>query len=309
MVTMLLGLVSPSTMEGGPSSSGLVKRLIGQREELVQPGLSYINSSSPLLTPMALSEVRNLSCSSQVTCVINIENWSKWLLDDPVYYIKYGAFRPMFHEREVFPSHREVVVLENDGEDSFTGTSGTMAWELEKQGVHMVVMWSVPYNLNIYNSYFAVGVVQLNTKFSRDMLPYWYEQMLNHRIGRTFQRGKEGESLVFKHQDFFVIGMFGEGYHPVLNISLMPWNTKDFAPSIWHKMYVNSLRTVQSAYSRATPASTINISLSLLVVLFFTPTVPHVFNSFLVPVSSLLVSVLSLLVPVLSVSMLLFDGS
>ena len=30
----------------------------------------------------------------------------------------------------------------------------------------------------------------------------------------------------------------------------MPWNTKDFAPSIWHKMYVNSLRTVQSAYSR-----------------------------------------------------------
>ena len=31
MVTMLLGLVSPSTMEGGPSSSGLVKRLIGYR--------------------------------------------------------------------------------------------------------------------------------------------------------------------------------------------------------------------------------------------------------------------------------------
>ena len=57
---------------------------------------------------------------------------------------------------------------------SFTGTSGTMAWELEKKGVHMVVMWSVPYNLNIYNSYFAVGVVQLTTKFSRDMLPYWY---------------------------------------------------------------------------------------------------------------------------------------
>ena len=56
---------------------------------------------------------------------------------------------------------------------SFTGTSGTMAWELEEQGVHMVVMWSVPYNLNIYNSYFAIGVVQLTTKFSRDMLPYW----------------------------------------------------------------------------------------------------------------------------------------
>lgn len=44
--------------------------------------------------------------------------------------------------------------------------------------------------------------------------------------------------------------------------SLMPWNTKDFAPSIWHKMYVNSLRTVQSAYSRASQLS--NYSTSIL---------------------------------------------
>ena len=35
MVTMLLGLVSPSTMEGGPSSSGLVKRLIGYRITMI----------------------------------------------------------------------------------------------------------------------------------------------------------------------------------------------------------------------------------------------------------------------------------
>ena len=39
--------------------------------------------------------------------------------------------------------------------------------------------------------------------------------------------------------------------HDMYSPSLMPWNTKDFAPSIWHKMYVNSLRTVQSAYSRS----------------------------------------------------------
>ena len=56
---------------------------------------------------------------------------------------------------------------------SFTGTSGTIAWELEEQGVHLILMWSVPYNLNIYNSYFGVGVVQLTTRFTRDMLPYW----------------------------------------------------------------------------------------------------------------------------------------
>ena len=74
----------------------------------------------------------------------------------------------------------------------FTGTSGTVAWELEEQGVHLILMWSVPYNLNIYNSYFGIGVVQLTTRLSRDMLPYWYDQMISRRLGRTFQRGGEG---------------------------------------------------------------------------------------------------------------------
>ena len=35
--------------------------------------------------------------------------------------------------------------------------------------VHLIIMWSVPYNLNIYNSYFGVGVVQLTTRFNQKM--------------------------------------------------------------------------------------------------------------------------------------------
>ena len=125
---------------------------------------------------------------------------------------------PEFHEREVFPSHREVLITVNNGDKSFTGTSGTIAWELEEQNVHLIIMWSVPYNLNIYNSYFGIGVVQLTTRFTRDMLPYWYKQIIENKQGRSFQRGVGGGHLVYKHEDFFVIGEFGTGYHPVLNI-------------------------------------------------------------------------------------------
>ena len=39
----------------------------------------------------------------------------------PFKYLKTQYF-PVFHEREVFPSHREVVVVENDGEDRWTHT-------------------------------------------------------------------------------------------------------------------------------------------------------------------------------------------
>ena len=65
----------------------------------------------------------------------------------------------------MFPSHREVVVTVNDKDSSFTGTSGTIAWQLEEENVHLIVMWSLPYNLNIYNSYYGLGVVQLSTRY------------------------------------------------------------------------------------------------------------------------------------------------
>ena len=167
-----------------------------------------------------------------------------------------------YHEREVFPSHREIIIAVNDGQKSFTGSSGILAWELEAQRVHLLVAWSLPYNLNIYNSYFGVAVIQLTTHFTRSMLPYWYQKILANRKGRNFQRGFGGGHLVYKHSQFFVIGNLGTGYHPTLNIrwiqninpwcyfsfscSVMPWLTKDLSPSIWHKLYLDSLKEEQN---------------------------------------------------------------
>ena len=79
-----------------PESGGLVQRLISQREELVQvhdrhhhhhnnhdhdcvhdhdhdqAGLSYTNSSSPLLMPMTLADVQRLAHTSQVMTMTNV---------------------------------------------------------------------------------------------------------------------------------------------------------------------------------------------------------------------------------------------
>ena len=43
--------------------------------------------------------------------------------------------------------------------------SGTMAWRLGQHQAHLIVMWSIPYNLNIFNSYFAVGMASLSSRF------------------------------------------------------------------------------------------------------------------------------------------------
>ena len=172
---------------------------------------------------------------------MSIENWSQWMLSFPVVYSQYGDFQYGFHEREVFPAHREIVVSVNDL-DSITGSSGTIAWELGHKNIHFIVMWSLPYNMNFYNAHFGLGMVHLSTKFTRDMLPYWYRRMYDGEPG-TFKRGQAGQSIVYKHQDVFILGhLQKDTYHPVLNISVMPWNTKNLAPSIWHQLYMQTVR-------------------------------------------------------------------
>ena len=42
--------------------------------------------------------------------------------------------------------------------------------------------------------------------------------------------------MVYKHHDVFILGQLeSSGYEPVLNVSIMPWSTKNLAPSVWHK--------------------------------------------------------------------------
>lgn len=230
-------------------TSSMVDRLLADRDVLIQDGLSYFNGTT----------IRDIAAEDEgheVRCIISIENWSKWMLSFPVVYTLYGDFQYGYHEREVFPSHREIVVAVNE-KDSITGTSGTIAWELGHKNIHFIVMWSIPYNLNFFRPYFGIGMVHLNTKFTRDMLPYWYKRMYEGEPG-TFKRGRGGQSIVYKHQDVFIMGhLERDSYQPTLNISVMPWSTKNLAPSIWHQLYLQTVRNREAQpYSHATSTQT-----------------------------------------------------
>merc|ERR550519_2558808 len=103
----------------------------------MQDGLSFFNGTT-------VAAMQNRSSGHDVRCLVHIENWTKWLLAKPIYYTKYGQLQRGFHEREVFPAHRELVIPVNVADSSLTGSSGTMAWELEDKNVHVMVMWSIP---------------------------------------------------------------------------------------------------------------------------------------------------------------------
>ncbi|XP_040575684.1 conoporin-Cn1 [Lepeophtheirus salmonis] len=213
-----------------------VNRLFADRKDYIDDGLSLFNGTT-------VKNILNNTDGHEVRCLVSIENWTKWILSYPVVYQHYGHFQFGYHEREIFPSHREIIVAVNE-RDSLSGTSGTIAWKLGDNGVHVIVMWSVPYHKVLYNAYFGVGMVHLTTKFTRDTLPYWYKRMYEGSgSSNYFKRGVAGQSIVYKYQDVFILAKLEKNSnHPQLNISILPWSTKNLAPSVWHTMYLRTMR-------------------------------------------------------------------
>ena len=114
--TLLLLALQPLPASSNYDTS-MVHRLMQDRDILIQDGLSYFNGTT-------LRDVVRHDEGHEVRCVMVIENWSRWMLEIPVVYTQYGDFQYGFHEREIFPAHREIVVAVNDL-DSITGSSGT----------------------------------------------------------------------------------------------------------------------------------------------------------------------------------------
>ena len=109
MMSLVL-MMSWSASSVDPESGGTVQRLVSQQDILIQPGLSFINNSNMASVSMiSLGDIHNMTTSHhQLSCSINLVNWSRWLLGYPVHFFKYGHFK----------QGEEDNTLENDLEKS-----------------------------------------------------------------------------------------------------------------------------------------------------------------------------------------------
>jgi hypothetical protein len=81
-------------------------------------------------------------------------------------------------------------------------------------------MWSVPFNLNLHDAYFAVGMIFNRGKFTSS--GYWFNQMYYSNKG-PYKRGEAGQTITFENSAVLVHGhMEADTYHPLLNISVIP---------------------------------------------------------------------------------------
>ncbi len=102
-----------------------------------------------------------------VKCGIEIENWTKWTLDEPSTYMNRGYVSTP--AKTILPGSKEAVVTHKAG-GTATGTSGTVAWNLGDTGKKVIVMWSAPFNHDHYSNWLAVDVQAEHTKYDFDRM-------------------------------------------------------------------------------------------------------------------------------------------
>jgi hypothetical protein len=138
----------------------------------------------------------------------------------------------------------------------------------------LIVMWSVPFNFNIHDSYFAVGMIFNRGKFTSSS--YWFNQMYYSEKG-AYKRGSGGQTITFENSAIVVHAhMEGSTYHPLLNVSVIPQVGRPcgaptkfesnlnpvcilfqvpykLAPQVWKRLYKNDRARYTGGGSAATP--------------------------------------------------------
>jgi len=201
---------------------------------LVQAGLS-LNQSS--VQDIKMSGRYRSGSGAGVRCIISLANWSMFTLLDVETINECGTTNHEFPPRNVFPGYREVMVMENT--NPLTGTCGTISWQLVEINMRLIIMWSVPFNFNIRDSYYAIGLTHNKGKFPNSA--YWFNQMY-YGSNSAFRRSKAGRGLNFPSNILNIQGfMEGNTYHSILNISVTPTRLYHLAERIQRKLISTQL--------------------------------------------------------------------
>ncbi|XP_023334518.1 tereporin-Ts1 [Eurytemora carolleeae] len=195
-----------------------------KNRNLVDNGLS-LNSTT-------VREIKFMKGGSDVRCILSLENWSMYTLLDVEVNTECGALNPAWGARNVFPGYREVLVAQQS--NPLIGTCGTISWQVVEIDIRLIVMWSVPFNFNLRDSYYAIGMVYQKGKFSTSA--YWFNQMY-YGNNSAYTRSKAGQPVTFSNSRLVVHGfMEAFTYHSILNISVLPQRSYNLAESVQRKL-------------------------------------------------------------------------
>jgi len=120
------------------------------------------------------------------------------------------------------------------------GTAGVVRWPIYGVGRDRIlsVMWSIPYNMQFWSAWAAVGLSGGGDDQEEDMeeeAPPDYEELYSGNDDERFARAKAGRDFEFSDSERFLVKATMDGggkSKPVLRVGLIPLADADLAEAI-----------------------------------------------------------------------------
>ncbi|XP_063399312.1 echotoxin-2-like isoform X2 [Mytilus trossulus] len=167
----------------------------------------------------------------KVVCAIEVENWTRFTLEDP--HSTIGMGRLQSSPVVIRPGSREKFIAHKSS--WFSGTYGVASWLINDR--RAVVMWHCPYSFWWSKNVLGIGL----TESFYGVHQNWFNQMYSGRNiqGLNFVREEyryETPTIKIADERFEITGTMGTGHKTTARIIIMPVNDEDLAPSITNEL-------------------------------------------------------------------------
>ena len=200
----------------GPAALAVIPGLIGAGGSFLGPALPWALDGDPI-----------------IKVNITVENWTRFPMTNPSIRAVGGVVDLL--PTDIEPATKEIMVARKTRLTA-TGSYGTVSWLVNVSGQRqrIVVMWSVPYDYNLYSNWLAVAVVNAATHPEEGV---WYDQMYNNNdlpydnfSRKRFLRNLD--DLVFRNGDFEIVARMGNAHKTQVSVEVRPRREADLAPTL-----------------------------------------------------------------------------